>query len=139
LKFDGTAWQNTLLLDTPYNISTFGEDEAGNLYVADHAKGKIYLIRTDLSCVGTGSFVIKGTIQTATGSAIPGVTLTLSGPNKCINTETTNTLGRYRFQMLSNGTYIITPIKKGCSFTPPSQTVVISGSREVAKFSGSCP
>src|SRR6185503_15931038 len=37
LKHDGTNWQNRALLDTNYRISTFGEDEAGRLYVADHS------------------------------------------------------------------------------------------------------
>jgi glucose/arabinose dehydrogenase len=44
LQHDGNTWQNQLLLDTSFNISTFGEDEAGNLYIADHAGGDIYLI-----------------------------------------------------------------------------------------------
>jgi glucose/arabinose dehydrogenase len=34
-------WQNRLLLDTTLNISTFGEDEAGSLYLADYATGTI--------------------------------------------------------------------------------------------------
>nr|RNJ65076.1 MAG: hypothetical protein EDM05_33045 [Leptolyngbya sp. IPPAS B-1204] len=34
--------QNQLLLDSPYGISTFGEDEQGNLYVADYFNGDIY-------------------------------------------------------------------------------------------------
>jgi glucose/arabinose dehydrogenase len=35
LTRDGAAWQSQLLLDTANQISTFGEDEAGNLYLAD--------------------------------------------------------------------------------------------------------
>lgn len=37
-------WQNTVLLDTTHQISTFGEDQEGNLYVADFADGVIYSI-----------------------------------------------------------------------------------------------
>jgi uncharacterized repeat protein (TIGR01451 family) len=47
LKYDGSAWQGLLLLDTPQSISTFGEDEAGNLYLAHRAgsgNGAIYQI-----------------------------------------------------------------------------------------------
>ncbi len=44
LKRNGGAWQNTLLLKTHYRITTFGEDEVGNLYVTDYAKGDIYMI-----------------------------------------------------------------------------------------------
>ena len=32
------------LLDTSFNISTFGEDEAGNLYFGDFDNGRIYLL-----------------------------------------------------------------------------------------------
>jgi glucose/arabinose dehydrogenase len=42
LKYDGTLWQNALLLKAPFSISTFGEDEAGNLHVADYSGGNIY-------------------------------------------------------------------------------------------------
>jgi glucose/arabinose dehydrogenase len=41
LKNDG-GWQTQELKDTAYNISTFGEDEAGNLYLASYAGGQIY-------------------------------------------------------------------------------------------------
>ncbi len=42
LKHDGATWHSTVLLTTPARISTFGEDEAGNLYLADHATGVLY-------------------------------------------------------------------------------------------------
>ncbi len=41
---NGDNWQNTLLLDTPYAITTFGEDEAGNLYFSDTNNGDILRI-----------------------------------------------------------------------------------------------
>jgi glucose/arabinose dehydrogenase len=37
-------WVNRLLLDTVLNISTFGEDESGDLYLADFATGTIYAV-----------------------------------------------------------------------------------------------
>lgn len=37
-------WQITPLLETGFNISTFGEDAAGELYVADYSGGLIYRI-----------------------------------------------------------------------------------------------
>jgi glucose/arabinose dehydrogenase len=40
----GGALENKLILDSNLLISTFGEDEAGNLYVADHGAGDIYRI-----------------------------------------------------------------------------------------------
>ena len=38
------AWEHALLIDTDLRISTFGEDEAGNLYVADMVTGILYKI-----------------------------------------------------------------------------------------------
>jgi hypothetical protein len=38
-------WQRQLLLTPGFSISTFGEDEAGNLYVANYAAGQVYEIR----------------------------------------------------------------------------------------------
>lgn len=44
LRKNGAVWENQLLLDTALLISTFGEDEAGNMYVADFTSGDIYKI-----------------------------------------------------------------------------------------------
>ncbi|MBI5016134.1 MAG: PQQ-dependent sugar dehydrogenase [Deltaproteobacteria bacterium] len=44
LRRNGAAWENGLLLTTALQISSFGEDEAGNLYVADLGAGDIYRI-----------------------------------------------------------------------------------------------
>lgn len=40
----GGVWTATELISSGFAISTFGEDESGELYVADRAAGKIYLI-----------------------------------------------------------------------------------------------
>ena len=37
-----SGWTVTPLGDTPYSISTFGEDESGELYLADYGTGAIY-------------------------------------------------------------------------------------------------
>ncbi|HEX8560910.1 MAG TPA: PQQ-dependent sugar dehydrogenase [Pyrinomonadaceae bacterium] len=42
LRRESGAWQNTLLLDTSLQISAFGEDEAGAVYVASYGTGQIY-------------------------------------------------------------------------------------------------
>lgn len=41
VRREGDRWVNRLLLDTDLTISTFGEDEAGEMYVADHLGGTI--------------------------------------------------------------------------------------------------
>jgi uncharacterized protein (TIGR03437 family) len=40
----GTLFNNSLLLDTNLTISSFGEDEAGELYVAGHGSGEVFRI-----------------------------------------------------------------------------------------------
>jgi hypothetical protein len=44
LRFDGVSWQTQQLAQPAINISSFGESQAGNLYVADLASGTIYEI-----------------------------------------------------------------------------------------------
>lgn len=44
LRRNGADFQNSLLLASPLSISTFGVDEAGELYVADYVSGGIYRI-----------------------------------------------------------------------------------------------
>lgn len=44
LRRSGSTWENRLLNDTEFLITTFGEDEAGELYLADYASGDIYRI-----------------------------------------------------------------------------------------------
>ncbi len=39
------GWHNQLLYDAPFQISTFGEDESGELYLADYSNGRIYQLR----------------------------------------------------------------------------------------------
>jgi glucose/arabinose dehydrogenase len=43
LQRSGDTWVNTLLRDTDLSISSFGEDEAGRLYVVDY-RGAVYLL-----------------------------------------------------------------------------------------------
>ena len=44
IRREGPLFNNRLLLDSNLNISTFGEDEAGELYVAHHGAGEVYRI-----------------------------------------------------------------------------------------------
>ena len=38
------TWTSRLIIDTPYNISSFGQDEQGGLYLADRVSGRIIQI-----------------------------------------------------------------------------------------------
>lgn len=44
LSREGSTWVEEELAQTNFRISTFGEDEAGRLYVADYAAGNVYRI-----------------------------------------------------------------------------------------------
>ncbi|MCY3904562.1 MAG: PQQ-dependent sugar dehydrogenase [Caldilineaceae bacterium] len=44
LRRDGGHWEARMMLDTRHSVSSFGEDEAGNLYVVDH-QGALLQIR----------------------------------------------------------------------------------------------
>jgi uncharacterized protein (TIGR03437 family) len=82
---DGVA-TNRLLIDSPYVISSFGEDESGELYLADHAGGAIYRIEgivpapsfAPQSVVNTASLepgMVAGSLATLIASDIAGVTV----------------------------------------------------------------
>ena len=61
--------ENRLLLDTSFNISTFGEDEAGEIHVADHRSGDVYRIEAEGSRVP--QFTAAGVVNAA--SFTPGL------------------------------------------------------------------
>ena len=42
--YNSSTWENTELLNSPFQISSFGEDESGEIYFADRASGIIYKI-----------------------------------------------------------------------------------------------
>lgn len=42
---NNSGWQTSLLTTAPFTISTFGQDESGEIYLADFGNGKIYRIQ----------------------------------------------------------------------------------------------
>jgi glucose/arabinose dehydrogenase len=47
LRQPGEEWENKMLKDSGLSISTFGEDESGEIYVADYGKGNIYRVEAE--------------------------------------------------------------------------------------------
>jgi hypothetical protein len=45
LRRNGLAWQNGPLLDSALSITSFGEDEAGEMYVLDSATGVVFQVQ----------------------------------------------------------------------------------------------
>ena len=52
--FNGSAWTSTELTDAAFNISTFGEDEAGELYVADLNGNRVLRVTATADMDGDG-------------------------------------------------------------------------------------
>ena len=44
LKRNGAVWGDALLADTALSITTFGEDESGNVYAVNYANGDLLRI-----------------------------------------------------------------------------------------------
>jgi hypothetical protein len=44
LNQSGGNWSSSILTTAPFGMSAFGEDQAGNLYVANYYGGSIYQI-----------------------------------------------------------------------------------------------
>ena len=70
---DGT-WTSSLLLDSPYNVSSFGEDEAGEMYAANLGGG-IYKLTQAPSPPPVLSNVVPGSVI----AGDPGFLLTVNG------------------------------------------------------------
>lgn len=77
------------------------------------------------ACASTPGYSISGTV-TSVGTALQGVTMTLSGASSM--SATTNASGNYTFDGLANGSYTVTPSKTGYTFTPVSTSIDISSS-----------
>ncbi len=71
LRREGDTWRNALLYDAPFMITSFGEDEAGELYVTDADHGVIYQIADVVTSTPTST-------PTATATASPTPTMTPS-------------------------------------------------------------
>ena len=67
IRHEGTQFSNRLLLDSSINISSFGEDEAGEVYVASHGTGEIF--RLDATAATAPSFTAQSVVNAASYEA----------------------------------------------------------------------
>ena len=100
------------LADTPFSISTFGEDEQGELYLADYGTGKIYKIQYD-----EPFFTISGNTE------ISGVTLSYTDGTP--KTVTSQADGSYSLTVSSGWTGTVTPAHACYTFNPPVSATVL--------------
>lgn len=66
------------------------------------------------------TYSISGTV-----SGVSATTVTLSGP--VARSSTTDSLGKFTFASLPNGSYVVAPSKSGYTFTPSTKSVTING------------
>ena len=94
------------IADTNYVISTFGEDENGELYLADYSTGKIYKIQYE-------ELTISG------NAGAEGVTLTyMDGTNETITSEAD---GSYSLPVSYGWSGTVTPSHACYTFSPTSK------------------
>ncbi|HSJ88952.1 MAG TPA: PQQ-dependent sugar dehydrogenase, partial [Anaerolineales bacterium] len=109
-KTSPTSWSTPVqLADTAFNITSFGEDEQGELYLADYATGKIYKIK-----YAEPYYLIHGNAGAA------GVTLSyVDGTTKTITSQPD---GNYSIQVPGGWSGTITPAKTCYTFNPPNRS-----------------
>ena len=94
---------------TSRNVTISGANQTGITFISSAAT----------------TYSISGAVS---GAATSGVTMTLSGASGA--TTTTGTGGTYSFTGLASGSYTVTPSKSGCTFSPTSKNVTISGANQ---------
>ena len=109
LKYDGSAWQGLLLLDTPQSISTFGEDEAGNLYLAHRA--------------GSGNGAIYQIVDTGVANLSPSTkTVSPTGGDPGQTFSFTITLINSGGQPMTQTTFVTDTLPTGLAYVPNTLT-----------------
>ncbi len=96
------------LVDTAFNITSFGEDEQGELYLTDYSTGKIYNLQYEEAYQITGNASV--------GEALLSYT---DGTEKTVTTQSD---GNYAITVPNNWSGTVTPSHACYTFTPPSRT-----------------
>ena len=79
----------------------------------------------------TGRHTISGTVS---GAVAGGVTIRLTDADNDTENTTTAAGGTYEFDGLADGTYTVTPVLAGYTFSPASRQIVIDGADMTANF-----
>lgn len=111
LKFENGTWTAHALLDSGLGISSFGEDEAGELYVADHG-GAIYRIGSSSSASSSpaSGVDLAGSWRTLRQTCRPfraGVRCTLIGRVRVWNQGTKDAARRSRTKFYLSGDAVL--------------------------------
>ena len=128
-------WENntqTLLIDTTRLISSFGEDEDGEIYVVGlgGTVDKIVPLGPTAATV-----IVGGRVTTASGRGIRNVVIRLTDASGNVRTAVTTTFGYYRFADVAAGeTYTITAKGKRFTFSQSSQVLNIDDDTNEVNF-----
>ncbi len=71
----GGAWSAQEVQDASFQVTTFGEDEAGELYLSDYSSGRVLRIAVS----NTAAPHLAALVPTSIEAATPGLTLRLQG------------------------------------------------------------
>ncbi len=124
---NGTSWTSRRLLSTGFLISTFGEDEAGEVYVANYGDGRIYRFvaaaPTNLvaAVLPTARSVVTGQVATAFASIVnPGTVAAtacgLAKPASIQGTFSYQTTNTSNIPVGTSNTPVTIPAGSGQSF-----------------------
>ncbi len=102
-----SSWTYGQIASTSYTISSFGQDEQGELYLADYYGGKIYHISSN-------SVTISG--NAGVGGAV------LSYMDGTARSVASDASGGYAFSVPHGWSGTVTPSKGYYTFSPPSRT-----------------
>ena len=98
---------------------TLTPSKAGYAFSPTSASGSnlsASVVHNFTGAVNANTYTVSGKIQTSTGSALSGVTVTGNGS---LGTRTTDASGNYSFSGVPHGiSYTVTPSKTGYSFNP---------------------
>ena len=84
-----------------------------------------------------GGYFIAGTVQTAVGAGVPGVTVGLYQGGVLKVSAVTSANGRYYFLSLAPGSYTVQPASDGHVFSPDSRVVPVPPGSSAANFTAS--
>ncbi|MGE5376762.1 MAG: PQQ-dependent sugar dehydrogenase [Bacteroidota bacterium] len=106
VRNSNNTWTSSLITSVPYNISSFGEDEQGELYLTDLDGGRVFKIASALVSI-SGNAGAAG----ATLSYVDGTPKTVSA----------DASGNYSIMVPSGWSGTVTPSRTGFTFIPSSR------------------
>jgi glucose/arabinose dehydrogenase len=146
----GNVWSSTRLFDTTFNISTFGEDESGDIYLADITGGALYKL-VDTRSVTTTSLgsspnpsVYGQSVTftaTVTGSGVSGTVTFKDGATTLGSGTLSSATAAFSTSLLTIGSHQITAVYggdatfAGSTSAPLTQTVNVGGAGPAQQIS----